>query len=263
MAWRAMGTKNHKELIRSEFSKQAEAYSRSYISNQEALSLIVRESELQEEDLVLDMATGTGFLAIELARHSRRVIGIDITPAMLARASKAKEEQGIYNLSFLMADGESLPFHDETFDVVACRLGIHHFPEPKGQIFEMKRVAKARGKVVIADILSSEDTKKGTFHNSLEILRDPSHVWAYSPPSFRSLLSEAGLNVIKYLDWLVPMDFEEWVKLTSPPIESQKTLRGTFLKDMGKDESGLRVHLIEERVKFLHHWGLFVTRPNP
>lgn len=258
-----MGKRNHKELIRTEFSKQAEAYSKSYISNQEALSLIVQESELREGDLILDVATGTGFLAIELARHSRRVIGIDITSAMLARASKAKGEKGIPNLSLLMADGESLPFHDETFDVVSCRLGIHHFPGPRRQIFEMKRVAKARGKVVIADILSSEDPKKGAFHNSLETLRDPSHVWAYSPSSLRSLLSEAGLNVIKSQDWLVPMDFEDWVKLTSPPNEAQKTLRESFLKDMGQDESGLQVHLIEERIKFLHHWGLFVARLNP
>lgn len=97
---------------------------------------------------VLDVATGTGSLAIELSKTAKKVVGIDLSAEML---DVAKKKNNSTNLSFQQMDASKMDFEDETFDVVTISLGLHDMPiEIRGLVLkEMKRVLKKDGKLYI------------------------------------------------------------------------------------------------------------------
>ena len=79
----------------------------------------------------LDIATGGGHVALGMARHGAAVIASDLTARMLNTARTFIQGQNIPTL-FSCADGQQLPFADNTFDIVTTRLAPHHFPDAVG-----------------------------------------------------------------------------------------------------------------------------------
>jgi SAM-dependent methyltransferase len=98
---------------------------------------------------VLDVACGTGVVAITAKRIGARVRGIDLTPELLERA---RENAKIANLEidFGEADVEALPFSDGEFDVVLSQFGHMFAPRPQVAIAEMLRVLKPGGTIAFA-----------------------------------------------------------------------------------------------------------------
>ncbi len=167
-----------KENAKKQFGRQAEAYSKgSIFPDRDHLAEIVRRSGAKKKHSVLDVATGAGFLAFEFAESVDSVVGTDLTKNMLAYASDTRIRGCFWNTGFLLSDVEYLPFHSQSFHIVSCRFAFHHFPDPLKALFEMKRVCKNDGHIVIVDGVSSEDVEKSLFHNRLEKMRDPSVVY--------------------------------------------------------------------------------------
>src|SRR5712692_6795196 len=108
------------------------------------------------QDRVLEVATGPGYVAMGFAAVAREVVGVDLTEAPLAIAEKPRQEQGLPNVRFQLADASRLPFADGEFDVVVCRLAFHHFAEPPRMLGEMVRVCTPQGTVAVEDIVVSE-----------------------------------------------------------------------------------------------------------
>lgn len=106
------------------------------------------------ELVVLDLATGTGDLAFELGRSSRikQVQGIDPSSKMLDQALKKKcsvKEASKFN--FTVADGQSLPFEDEGFDLVTIAFGIRNYADFRRGLKEAFRVLKPDGELRILE----------------------------------------------------------------------------------------------------------------
>ena len=99
---------------------------------------------------ILDIGTGTGFLAIILAELGHEVVGIDISEEMLKVARRKAADKGV-RIDFRIGDAENLPFDDEEFDATICRHVLWTLPNPERAISEWKRVVKKGGKVVIID----------------------------------------------------------------------------------------------------------------
>lgn len=99
---------------------------------------------------VLDVATGTGFVALLLTELGHRVTGVDASAAMLAHA-RAKAAAAGVAVTFLEGVTEKLPFADASFDAVTARHFIWTVLEPEQAFAEWRRVL-APGGVVIADI---------------------------------------------------------------------------------------------------------------
>jgi ubiquinone/menaquinone biosynthesis C-methylase UbiE len=99
---------------------------------------------------VLDVATGTGFVALLLTELGHRVTGVDASAAMLAHA-RAKAAAAGVAVTFLEGVTEKLPFADASFDAVTARHFIWTVLEPEKVFAEWRRVSAPRG-VVIADI---------------------------------------------------------------------------------------------------------------
>jgi ubiquinone/menaquinone biosynthesis C-methylase UbiE len=99
---------------------------------------------------ILDVGTGPGFLALILAEMGHKVTGVDISQGML---EKARDNALMMNLNvdFRHADGERLPFEDESFDLLVNRHLLWTLPNPKEAIEEWARVLKPNGNILAID----------------------------------------------------------------------------------------------------------------
>lgn len=97
--------------------------------------------------LIADVATGTGGIALEVARQTgAKIVGVDITPEMLAAASAKVAAVGRQNqISLVRASAESLPFPNETFDALTFEYLLRYVADPAGTIAELARVLRPGG----------------------------------------------------------------------------------------------------------------------
>ena len=119
---------------------------------------VVAELSLPPGGRVLDICTGTGDLALEIAaRVQGRVIGTDFTPEMVRRGEEKRRRRRTRNLTFLIADSLRLPFPDATFDVVTVAFGIRNVCDLAAGLNEMLRVLRPGGEAAILEFSSPRD----------------------------------------------------------------------------------------------------------
>ena len=105
---------------------------------------------------VLDVATGTGDMAILLSKNPKftSIIGLDFTPEMISIARK-KSKQINNKLSYLVADSHNLPFPQSTFNLVTVAFGIRNFIDIEKSLNEIKQTLCEGGKITILEIVKS------------------------------------------------------------------------------------------------------------
>jgi demethylmenaquinone methyltransferase/2-methoxy-6-polyprenyl-1,4-benzoquinol methylase len=107
----------------------------------------------------LDVATGTGDLAIEAARTHPdiRVTGIDFVPRMLERGREKIVRRGLEGrINLHEGDALSLPFEKDSFDVAAIAFGIRNIPDREGALREMARVVVPGGTVMVLELTTPQ-----------------------------------------------------------------------------------------------------------
>ena len=120
-------------------------------------------ASLKEGEIVLDLGSGAGldmFVASKKVGDTGKVIGVDMTPAMIEKAEKNADELGITNVEFRYGDIEEMPVEDNSVDVVISNCVINLAPD-KGKVFrEVYRVLKPGGRVMVSDIVLSKPLPK-------------------------------------------------------------------------------------------------------
>jgi ubiquinone/menaquinone biosynthesis C-methylase UbiE len=113
---------------------------------------IIRNLDLKDSDIVLDVAAGTGEPGLTIAANIKngKVFITDLADDMLVIAHENAAKKGIKNVEFNACDVSELPFDDNSFDAISCRLGFMFFPDMLMAAKEMRRVLKPRGKLVAA-----------------------------------------------------------------------------------------------------------------
>ena len=112
--------------------------------------------KIKEGDTVLDLGSGAGFdcfLAAQLVKASGRMIGVDISEDMIARAKINADKYGYSNVEFRLGDVEQLPIEDESVDIIISNCVINLAPDKAKVFSEARRVLKKGGKMYISDIV--------------------------------------------------------------------------------------------------------------
>ncbi len=126
---------------------------------------------------ILDVACGTGDLAIELAKNNpEKIIGIDIAEKMIEIGKNKVQKAGLSEkIELITADALKIPFADNTFDAVTCAFGVRNFENLEAGLTEMNRVLKKGGKLIILEFSKPKNkiikkTFNVYFHNFLPFI---------------------------------------------------------------------------------------------
>jgi ubiquinone/menaquinone biosynthesis C-methylase UbiE len=232
----------HNDVIRESFTTQAQAFAANpWVTDEDRIQRLVSAANLLGDKRVLDIATGPGYIAEAFARLAREVVGVDLTDAMLAIGKERTLQRGITNLTFRAADAQHLPFENASFDVVVCRLALHHLQTPIAVLREMARVCRPAGTVLVEDIYASEHPERAAYQDKWEILRDPSHVHTLPLSKLLHLFRDVSLEVtaISTAEDLTP-EVERWLATTKTPPERAAEVRRLLHEDRLHDLSGTR-----------------------
>jgi SAM-dependent methyltransferase len=126
-----------------DFSQIARAYTK-------GAEQFVERLQLKPDMTLLDVACGSGNLAIPAARAGATVTGMDIAPAMVEQARENARREGL-NATFEEGDAEALKYGDQSFDVVATMFGAMFAPRPDVTSSELLRVCKQGGRLAMAN----------------------------------------------------------------------------------------------------------------
>ncbi len=226
-----------KDLVQQQFGANAANYLTSTVHAKGAsLGRLVELVRPGKDWIALDVATGAGHTAAAFAPHVARVVASDLTPEMLVQAQKLATEKGFANMETALADAESMPFQDNSFDLVTCRIAPHHFPDISLFLSEVQRVLKPGGVFALVDNVSPDPETTPGFsetelrdaaiaYNAFEKVRDPSHGRALPTAEWLELIQEAGLTLRHREHAPKAMDFASWVKTMNVPGETVPKLR--------------------------------------
>ena len=241
---------DHSEAIERAFSQQAEAfedptYNRLFTTESDWL---FERLPLSADDLVLDVAAGTGHVARRMAARVRAAIAVDATEAMLEAGRIEAKRAALRNIVFMRADAAHLPFLYGSFDIVVSRFAIHHFERPAEQIAEMRRCLRMGGRLAIGDLIADPDPEVAALQNRLERLRDPSHTRMLSLEALAQLV---GSTDVEFRD--VERTLGPWLEQTATPPDARAEIREALEAELaGGPLTGFRPREVEGQLGFLH-----------
>ncbi len=199
-----------KTLVQQQFGKTAAHYLTSKPhAKGKSLERLVELTRPQKSWRALDVATGGGHVAYTFAPHVGRIWATDITQEMLDMVKAEADKRGLSNLRTAYAKAETLPFDEESFDLVTCRIAPHHFDSIPQFLSEVHRVLKPGGVFALVDNVVPAGPV-GDYVNAFERLRDPSHLRAWTVEEWREALEAAKLTLAHEEEIYKTMEFSSW-----------------------------------------------------
>ena len=220
--------RSHEQTVQSQFDPRAQAYLTSAVHS--AGPDLERAKELVAQAVppsaqALDIGCGGGHLSFALAPHIARMVALDPSPGMLAAVSKAAVAKGLSQIETRPGSAESLPFEGGSFPLVCTRYSAHHWTRLEDALREAVRVLAPGGNALFIDTVGHEDALVDTFLQSIELLRDASHVRNRSREQWRSLLQAAGLVEQEQAQWPTRLEFASWVERMRAPADRVAVIR--------------------------------------
>jgi len=145
---------------------------------------------------VLEVATGTGLIAVNIAAHVRHLEATDFSPKMI---SKAKKKKAPGNVHFSVEDATKLSFEDASFDAVIISNALHIMPDPVKTLLEISRVLKPNG-LLIAPNYSHGHLSESTWNLNAKVLKligfETYSKW--TPEEYAAFIRQNGFRVEKW-----------------------------------------------------------------
>jgi ubiquinone/menaquinone biosynthesis C-methylase UbiE len=163
---------------------------------------------------VLDLGCGGGHITYRAAPHVASVVACDVTSTMLAVVAETATARGHANVTTRQAAAENLPFDSASFDMVLARYTCHHWDDFEAGLREARRVLKPDGLAIFIDVVAPGPALLDTHLQTLELLRDGSHVRNYSSSEWIAALTRAGFAVDSLTPRKLHLVFDAWVTRT-------------------------------------------------
>jgi ubiquinone/menaquinone biosynthesis C-methylase UbiE len=215
-----------KSSVQQQFGPVAANYATSAVhAGGPDLAAMLQAGALRGDERVLDAGCGAGHTALAFAPHVAEVVAVDLTMAMLAQVRRLAKERGVSNVVAERGDVEKLPFPDGSFDLVTTRYSAHHWPHPAAAMQEFARVLKPGGTLLLVDVVAPPAPLSDTFLNTIELLRDPSHVRDHTVAQWQAMMEASGFAVEALGQWPLLLEFESWVARMNTPFLSITQIR--------------------------------------
>ncbi|MFI7978606.1 class I SAM-dependent methyltransferase [Citrobacter freundii] len=221
-----MTTRSHHDNVEKQFGSQANAYLTSTVhaSGRDLQRLGERLSAFPQAR-VLDMGCGAGHASFVAAQHVKQVVAYDLSSQMLEVVAKAAKDRGLDNIATRQGYAESLPFEDNVFDVVISRYSAHHWHDVGRALREVNRVLKPGGVLIVMDVMSPGHPVRDIWLQTVEALRDTSHVRNYSSGEWLLLINDANLIADTLLTDRLALEFSSWVPRMRTPAALSDAIR--------------------------------------
>jgi ubiquinone/menaquinone biosynthesis C-methylase UbiE/glutathione S-transferase len=237
-----------------QFNERADPYGKTHIlADVKDVEKALADLKFRPATLALDVATGNGHTAIYLAEKGFQVTACDISTAMMEQAKKLAGEKKV-TIDFREHPAEKLPYGDNTFGLVTCRVAAHRFSSPETFVRETARVMKTYGYFVLIDGTVPDDhVEAHEWMDTVERLRDPSHVRFISPNVWRKWCVNAGLTVVKaQVESFKQPDLNWYFNVANTPPENRKKV----LEMLAKAPAAVRelFKIGQEDGKIIWYW---------
>jgi len=209
---------SHDEAVSAQFSPRANAYVTSPVhAAGEDLDRLETVLKARRPPRVLDLGTGGGHVAFRAASYAAEVVAYDLSGAMLAQVAAEAAKRGHANIAARQGSAESLPFENASFDAVLTRFSAHHWRDVPRALAEARRVLKPGGLAVVIDAVAPESQLADTWLQTLELMRDPSHVRDYRRSEWQAMLANAGFCRGDSKSFRLRLEFSSWVARIGTP----------------------------------------------
>lgn len=200
------------DLVARQFGPQARAYVESAVhAKGEDLDELGRLVAASRPARFLDLGCGGGHVSFAAAPQAGEVVAYDLSEQMVQEVASEARRRGLANIATRQGVAEQLPFEAASFDMVASRYSAHHWSDVPKALAEARRVVKDGGSAVFMDVAAPAHPLLDTFLQTVEMLRDPSHVRDYSAREWRAFAQAAGFVVETETARRVRLEFSSWL----------------------------------------------------
>ncbi len=224
-----------RDAAQEQFGANAGAYRVSPVHAQGAdLVKLAELAQQRRPRRVLDLGCGAGHASVAVAPHASEVVAFDLTPAMLQQVQILARDRGLKNVLTRQGDVQRLPFGDAEFDMLVTRYSAHHWHDPAAAVRQGFRVLAPGGMLLLSDIVAPEDPLLDTHLQTVELLRDRSHVRDWRVSEWQAMLGQAGFESEVVLRWDVHLEFASWITRLATPASRVEAIRAIL--DEAPDE---------------------------
>jgi SAM-dependent methyltransferase len=208
-------TQSQQDFTAGHYAPRAENYVTSAVHSAGAdLDQVEAALKGRRDARVLDLGCGGGHVSYRAAPHVAEVVACDVTESMLSVVARTAEERGLKNIRTRNAPAERLPFEDGFFDIVLCRFTTHHWQNMEAGLREARRVLKSGAPAWFIDVIAPADPVLDTHLQTIELLRDVSHVRNYSVAEWVAGFQRSGFRLDGLTTRRLRMEFPVWIART-------------------------------------------------
>lgn len=242
-------TRDHHNFVAQEYGSRAADYLESRVhaagADLDRLEEAVRSARPMGAESpsprVLDLGCGGGHVTYRAAPHAREVVAVDVADEMLAVVAQTAASKGLRNVQVQRSAAEALPFGAAAFDMVLSRFSAHHWLDFDAGLHEAARVLAPGRPAIFVDSIAPSSALLDTYLQSIEVLRDGTHVRNRTAGEWIGSLSRAGFRVVATRADRIRIDFASWLARTRTPPQHAHAIRSLLESASDEVRRGLAV----------------------